>query len=907
MSWNLLERFLGSEHFNKDPSLTVAYLARYADHVGIQYVLCSKLRRFSYEEIEFFLPQLCHLLISLDNESMALEEFMIDLCEESVNAALLAFWLFQTYLRDLSGTPNSNAFKKCRRIYNRVQRIVFGGSEPVRREKIKDNVLPVTVLSSLVLASVAAPFLPSHAGPLAIAQGRKPRPVEEMISENVQTQRPTRSHTVSGGQQRQRRARNVAHDPEASTRTARRQIHRPNLSRRHSHATKVQTPSTLSPRQKIRLLRSNYFKLETQFLTALEDVSNRLVAVPKPARLSALRAELALIAQDLPAEVDVPLICPATLDDGTPSKSRHHRIVRLNPAEATSLNSAERVPYLLMVEILRDDFDFDPESPQNNELIVKLLAEKNRPKRRLFDITDGSRQEIRAPVQQLENDSVFEPAMGDLASPALLQDLDEDSKQLKLSSRPSPPSISAAFPRLGSGASTVPSSTLITPRNSEQQPSRSSSPGVRLSSGLTRLQGPDQPDFNALATHMRAASQMLAQLELSSSKRPKAEVASIKARIIASMQTLEEQSFYTDGDEVSRASDLAAMMENANAIGSQVSPEDVDVDGAGAARMENDIKTGGVQRGGDRDDPSAATFGEAWEVKRERIRRSSPYGWMKNWDLVSVIVKTGADLRQEAFACQLIAVCDKIWAEAGVDVWVKHMRILVTGESSGLIETITNGVSLHSLKRSLTLASIASGTNPRKRIATLKDHFVRTFGPVDSAAHTAAADHFARSLAAYSVISYILQLKDRHNGNILISDRGHIIHIDFGFMLSNSPGSMGFEAAPFKLTAEYIEVLGGAEGAAYKVFIACMKEAFQALRRDAERIVMLVELMGRESRMPCYAGGVANVVSALRTRFVLDRSEREAEAWIEELVAKSAGSYYTRLYDTFQYRTQGIY
>lgn len=62
---------------------------RYADHVGIHYVLCSKLRLFSYEEIEFFLPQLCHLLISLDNESMALEEFILDLCEESVNAALL--------------------------------------------------------------------------------------------------------------------------------------------------------------------------------------------------------------------------------------------------------------------------------------------------------------------------------------------------------------------------------------------------------------------------------------------------------------------------------------------------------------------------------------------------------------------------------------------------------------------------------------------------------------------------------------------------------------------------------------------------------------------------------------------------------------------------------------------------
>lgn len=90
MSWALLNRFIESDVFNQNPFLSVAYLSRYAEHVGITYVLCSKLRQFSYEEIEFFLPQLCHLVISLDNESMALEEFLLDLCEESVNGALLA-------------------------------------------------------------------------------------------------------------------------------------------------------------------------------------------------------------------------------------------------------------------------------------------------------------------------------------------------------------------------------------------------------------------------------------------------------------------------------------------------------------------------------------------------------------------------------------------------------------------------------------------------------------------------------------------------------------------------------------------------------------------------------------------------------------------------------------------------
>ncbi|EMR64801.1 putative phosphatidylinositol 3 protein [Eutypa lata UCREL1] len=419
------------------------------------------------------------------------------------------------------------------------------------------------------------------------------------------------------------------------------------------------------------------------------------------------------------------------------------------------------------------------------------------------------------------------------------------------------------------------------------------------------------PDFSALATHMRTASQMLAQLEATSGKRPKQEVAAIRSKIIASMQSLEEQSFDLD-DGQGPTFDLIMAKSAATSAAEGIDLDD-DLDpasnvAAGEARMENDAMTGGVQRKGDRDDPSAAVFGEAWIVKKERIRKSSPYGWMKNWDLVSVIIKTGADLRQEAFACQLIQVCDKIWTDAGTGVWVKLMRILVTGESSGLIETITNGVSLHSLKRSLTLTSIESGVNPRRRFATLKDHWVKTFGKPDSEPYRAAVDAFKRSLAAYSMISYILQLKDRHNGNLLIDNEGHIIHIDFGFMLSNSPGSVGFEAAPFKLTYEYVDVLGGVGSPDYDDYKKLCKQAFQALRRSADNIVDLVSMMGRESSMPCFSSGVAQATNALRQRFQLHLSADEAENFVEtDLITKSLGSYYTRLYDTFQYRTQGIY
>ena len=49
---------------------------------------------------------------------------------------------------------------------------------------------------------------------------------------------------------------------------------------------------------------------------------------------------------------------------------------------------------------------------------------------------------------------------------------------------------------------------------------------------------------------------------------------------------------------------------------------------------------------------------------------------------------------------------------------------------------------------------------------------------------------------------------------------GHIIQIDFGFLLSLAPGgTFSLETAPFKLTEEMVEVLGGLESQLFGEFV----------------------------------------------------------------------------------------
>jgi len=119
------------------------------------------------------------------------------------------------------------------------------------------------------------------------------------------------------------------------------------------------------------------------------------------------------------------------------------------------------------------------------------------------------------------------------------------------------------------------------------------------------------------------------------------------------------------------------------------------------------------------------------------------------------------------------------------------------------------------IKDSITLSSLKQKIY-HKSMESLRQFFDTYYGRKADK----AKDLFCRSLAAYSLICYFLQIKDRHNGNILLHKSGKIAHIDFGFFLSNAPGKgLAFEnPVPFKLLTEYIEVLGGVRSSLFQKF-----------------------------------------------------------------------------------------
>lgn len=883
----------------------IDYLRQYGDNVGVHHAVVERLRQFSYDELEFFIPQLIQLLVSYETDSMALEDFLLDYCVQYPHFSLIVFWNLQAYVWELRNDPELYLFQTVRKFINLLQNILFttDGLPPL---EFKENLQPALVLCGAIAALVAMPGLGNYVNPIIRSQLRQQKlfvfklaNFQKALTRNLTSKNRGRVDAEPLVPPRQEKVAplgvplkrlvllsrlphlesdsEVTTDDEPDTKGLRAELSQAEGARLHRAAytsleenLKINTviklkkkrahvdhlnhslrllpdlspelvpdaaltrllSQTLRPKQPsydelVRTLRVNYARQACDFVMGLQNISLRLSLVPKEARLSALRAELSIINNNmLPAEVDIPQLLPITSN----RNKKYHKILRLTVNEACVLNLAERVPFLLLVEYLSDEIDFNPFSEYNLRIIghgpaPAAAVAPSAPGLPLTTST-GTTNAVAAGVDEITT-VIDETDLSDLP---------------RTPRAPQTPQVLLPLAE----ATPVTLATLATTETTSTAPAG---------------------DRKHLADQMRIALVMLQQLE-SLGQLSLEHSAAIRSRIVQLMIALQDQ---FDSIDYAKINELTGDAH------------------AGERKMENDAKVG-----------------EDWARKRARIKSQSPYGHLPNWELCLVIAKNGDDLPQEAFACQLITLISNIWRRDRVGAWTKRMKIVITLATTGLVETIINAMLIHSIKKLMTEASIALGENSRGRIATLSDYFTQEFGDPLLRRHRQARANFAKSLASYLVICYVLQIKDRHNGNIMVDADGHIIHIDFGFLLLNLPGLVGFEAAPFKLTQEYVDVMGGIDSPDYAEFRRLCKLCFLLLRKQGHQVVSMVELMQRDLTLPCFNNG-DNTLVLLAQRLQMDLSDAEADTFVDGLITKSLGSMYTRVYDQFQMITQGIY
>ena len=293
-------------------------------------------------------------------------------------------------------------------------------------------------------------------------------------------------------------------------------------------------------------------------------------------------------------------------------------------------------------------------------------------------------------------------------------------------------------------------------------------------------------------------------------------------------------------------------------------------------------------------------FGESFYNKGRSIKKQSLFGKLNSHKIFRCIIKTHEDLRQEQFATQLINEFYQIFQLEHTGLWLNTYEIISTGNDSGLVEMVNDSLSLDQLKHKIDHIS-------------LSDFFLHYFGygNPNSENYKKAIKNYLASLAGYSLVCYFLQIKDRHNGNILIDNQGHLIHIDFGFLLSNSPGKgIKFETAPFKLSRDFLDVMGGTTGKTFEEFKKLMKKGFAAVNKHRHKISILVEMMwcGHGKNLDCFEKG-QEAINELKARLNPkdDLKKNDISNIVDDLINQSAESWTTKMYDFYQSHSNGIF
>ncbi|GMF18260.1 unnamed protein product [Phytophthora lilii] len=181
------------------------------------------------------------------------------------------------------------------------------------------------------------------------------------------------------------------------------------------------------------------------------------------------------------------------------------------------------------------------------------------------------------------------------------------------------------------------------------------------------------------------------------------------------------------------------------------------------------------------------------------------------------------DLRKDSIVQNIINVMYLILKqETRLDIPLVTYRVLPTSSFDGLIEIVENAHTLYSIIRD------------HGNIMNFLHHYNghRTLSDIQSS--------FRESLAAYTVITFLLGVGDRHADNVMLTKDGILFHIDYGFILGKDPKPL---QPPMRLDHYMIEALGGTQTQQFEQFKQLCVIAFNCLRRHVSLFMIMLTLV----------------------------------------------------------------
>jgi phosphatidylinositol kinase/protein kinase (PI-3 family) len=246
---------------------------------------------------------------------------------------------------------------------------------------------------------------------------------------------------------------------------------------------------------------------------------------------------------------------------------------------------------------------------------------------------------------------------------------------------------------------------------------------------------------------------------------------------------------------------------------------------------------------------------------------------------IQFIIKKDKNMRKENIVASLMILLQEKLKEQAEKKRIEsfepipNYKIMMLNNDIGIIEFVEGSITLIQIQeQKYTLQNFVLEHNQQVILKNIKRRFLE-------------------SLAISSCLSFILGISDRHKGNIMISDKGQLFHIDFGYLMEN-PTTNIFGAPIIRVTDEMIDFLGGTNSIYYHEFTTFTISIFDIIRLYNNTILNFYYILGYENivNWEVFKGEISK-------RFLNGLTCKDVEISLIEEIETSTNSYSAMIMD----------
>jgi ribosomal protein L18 len=237
--------------------------------------------------------------------------------------------------------------------------------------------------------------------------------------------------------------------------------------------------------------------------------------------------------------------------------------------------------------------------------------------------------------------------------------------------------------------------------------------------------------------------------------------------------------------------------------------------------------------------PMVVSFNHQHQDKNDTTTVSTWSSSAPSSAVTKMLVKS-EDVRTDLLMLNCVKIMNHIIEkELNEELGLLTYNVLPTGPSTGIVEFVQEAMTIAEIQTRY--GSYAKFFDEQAKIQSEQT------GALYSDVLRSIKIRFMKSLAGYSVATFLLGVGDRHTKNMMVRNDGTYFHIDFGYVLGEDPKPL---QPPVRVTPMEEAALGTKNSALYVEFINLVCKIFNCVRHHLHLFTTMLLPLTMDSHLP---------------------------------------------------------